>query len=636
MRRIDPQYQLLGTFQVSLDGQPVALPKSRKTRALLAYLACTSRRQERDRLIDLFFRDVSDPRGALRWSLSRLRSALGKEAIESTDNALALAPFPAASDIRTLEEAVEAQARPEQLAAITSHATPEFLEDLSLPRLNEFESWRATQRVRCNHLLTQALTRLVRQQHGDIEAVEHARRLVRINPASESAWALHVEALIAVKERREARRVLRLAIDELDRYGVPFSGELAALSDTLRSGVGTQATLVVPASQPRVAVNPCQCDNDELDIGRQVSEVLYRAASVNKTLTVVAPATVRHIETLPGLPDPADSAELSLHSAAYRNPDDGTVVITVQLVDTRTGDALFSWRLPVTDTTGDGLTLAIERFFSARFEIDLPIAMIQRCQQAMPEETSALEDYLLALPRMFTPDGFDPASACALLERALVKNPYFGQASIALALVRTFIPGLNDDDEAIKATLSYARKAAETSQDDAFTLGIAAIVIAQYSRDFETGMHIARRALSINPFSIMAGLSAAYVAHFAGDDEAAARYLDGVEACAPTDPITFFAQTCRAMIAYQEGRFGEALAWATRALGQNPEFVIAQRYLVASLGQLGDTEEAARQAEKLVQIDPSETLDFFERRSTYIESAQRQRLCDGLAKAGLT
>ncbi|MEM6809974.1 MAG: hypothetical protein AAF574_12120, partial [Pseudomonadota bacterium] len=264
MRRIDPQYQLLGTFQVSVDGQPVALPKSRKTRALLAYLACTSRRQERDRLIDLFFRDVSDPRGALRWSLSRLRSALGKETIESTDNALALAPFPAASDIRTLEEAVEAQARPEQLAAITSHATPEFLEDLSLPRLNEFESWRATQRVRCNHLLTQALTRLVRQQHGDIEAVEHARRLVRINPASESAWALHVEALIAVKERREARRVLRLAIDELDRYGVPFSGELAALSDTLRSGVGTQATLVVPASQPRVAVNPCQCDNDEL------------------------------------------------------------------------------------------------------------------------------------------------------------------------------------------------------------------------------------------------------------------------------------------------------------------------------------------------------------------------------------
>ena len=39
MGRADPQYQLLGTFQVSLDGQAVSLPRSRKTRALLAYLA---------------------------------------------------------------------------------------------------------------------------------------------------------------------------------------------------------------------------------------------------------------------------------------------------------------------------------------------------------------------------------------------------------------------------------------------------------------------------------------------------------------------------------------------------------------------------------------------------------------------
>ncbi|MEO0345522.1 MAG: hypothetical protein AAF229_04605 [Pseudomonadota bacterium] len=635
MDGLSPQFQLFGTFQVARGGSPVALPKSRKTRALLAYLACTTRRQERDRLVELFFRDVSDPKAALRWSLSRLRASLGKDAFESSHGALALSPFPACSDLRDLEVAVETEARPETLAKVANHATPEFLEDLSLPKLNEFEAWRATQRVRCNHLLTQALTRLVRQQRGDIASIEHARRLVRTNPASEQSWALHVEALIAVGEYREAKRVMRLAIDELDRYGVPFSGELAALSATLRTGASGSMPFAAPASQPRVAVTACQCAEEQNEQGRQVTEVLYRAASVNKTLTVVAPATARQVSTRSGGSDPSDGAELSLHSATYGDPDTGDVIVSAQLVDAYSGDCLFSWRLPINAPAGDSLALAVEQFFSARFEIDLPIAMIARCQKAQPEEASALDDYLLALPRMFTPEGFDPSGACTLLERALAKNPYFGQASIALALVRTFMPGFNDNDDAIAATLSYARRAAETSQDDAFTLGIAAIVIAQYSRDFETGMHIARRALSINPFSVMAGLSAAYVAHFAGDDEAATGYLDRVDACAPTDPITFFSHTCRAMIAYQAERWGEALAWATRALGQNPGFVIAQRYLVASLGQLGHAAEAQQQAVKLVQIDCSETLDFFKRRSTYVQPQRRDRLCVGLELAGV-
>src|SRR4051794_26714518 len=49
------------------------LPPSRKTRALLAYLAVTARSHGRDRLSALLWPVPDDPRGALRWSLSRLR-----------------------------------------------------------------------------------------------------------------------------------------------------------------------------------------------------------------------------------------------------------------------------------------------------------------------------------------------------------------------------------------------------------------------------------------------------------------------------------------------------------------------------------------------------------------------------------
>src|SRR6202007_833301 len=51
----------------------VALPRSKKTRALLAYLAVTARTHSRDRLCAMFWPVPDDPRAALRWSLSRLR-----------------------------------------------------------------------------------------------------------------------------------------------------------------------------------------------------------------------------------------------------------------------------------------------------------------------------------------------------------------------------------------------------------------------------------------------------------------------------------------------------------------------------------------------------------------------------------
>src|SRR5437016_1672813 len=59
----------------------VELPPSRKTRALLAYLATTRRAQRRERLCSMFWEIPDDPRGALRWSLSRLRGVIDEPGV---------------------------------------------------------------------------------------------------------------------------------------------------------------------------------------------------------------------------------------------------------------------------------------------------------------------------------------------------------------------------------------------------------------------------------------------------------------------------------------------------------------------------------------------------------------------------
>ena len=84
--------RLLGEIEIVRDGAALTLPPSRKTRALLAFLIASGRQHRRERLCSLFWEIPDDPRGALRWSLSRVRSLVnepGNERIVADREAVA-------------------------------------------------------------------------------------------------------------------------------------------------------------------------------------------------------------------------------------------------------------------------------------------------------------------------------------------------------------------------------------------------------------------------------------------------------------------------------------------------------------------------------------------------------------------
>src|SRR4029450_8034333 len=81
------QLRLLGPMALSADGEPIPLPASRKTRALLGYLAAEGKPVRRDRLVHLLWEIPDDPRGALRWSLSKLRGLLGDAIVADRETA---------------------------------------------------------------------------------------------------------------------------------------------------------------------------------------------------------------------------------------------------------------------------------------------------------------------------------------------------------------------------------------------------------------------------------------------------------------------------------------------------------------------------------------------------------------------
>ncbi len=73
--------RLAGTFGLSTDGDPIPLPRSRRARALIAFLAAHPGPHARGELAGRFWPDVLDEsaRTSLRAALSELRRALGPE-----------------------------------------------------------------------------------------------------------------------------------------------------------------------------------------------------------------------------------------------------------------------------------------------------------------------------------------------------------------------------------------------------------------------------------------------------------------------------------------------------------------------------------------------------------------------------
>src|SRR6185503_14434756 len=138
---------VLGAFAVRHRGKPLNLPSSRKTRALLAYLAVADQPQSRQRLCELFWDTPDDLRAALRWSLSKIRKIVnvGEQDLLAADrNVVTLRTQSIHLDLRHVRAL--SQHLPSADIAELEHAARAlkggFLEDLSLPRCRQYESWR--------------------------------------------------------------------------------------------------------------------------------------------------------------------------------------------------------------------------------------------------------------------------------------------------------------------------------------------------------------------------------------------------------------------------------------------------------------------------------------------------------------
>ncbi|MDW7748357.1 AfsR/SARP family transcriptional regulator, partial [Halomonas sp.] len=190
-----------------------------KTRALLAYLAVNGRPFCREHLCDLLWEIPDDPRGSLRWSLSKLRRL-----VDEPDRPRIIADrLSAALDTGNLDvdllalhgvqgEGLE-QEEIAHLERIAARYRGPFLQGLELPNFHDFHSWCLAERERALRAQIALLSSLVKRlAEAPERALIHAHALVRL--------------LMSLNRPREAEQHCQLGLRLLGEAGIPTSGAL--------------------------------------------------------------------------------------------------------------------------------------------------------------------------------------------------------------------------------------------------------------------------------------------------------------------------------------------------------------------------------------------------------------------------
>lgn len=258
---------LLGSPRVERDGRLVTFD-TRKATALLAYLAVDERPHSRDSLAGLLWpaRDPMSARGALRRTLSVLRTAIGGDVVAADRLTVALRHHEGiAVDVAEFRD-LAARARrcssthvtcarclaDDELAAVVCR--DDFLAGFTLRDSPDFDDWQAAQARELRLVLAAVLERLVRARvaTGDLEGgIDTALRWLSVDPLHEPAHAMLMRLYSWADQRPAAMRQYRQCVRTLsEELGVAPLAQTTALDQAIRSGRLAAPPLPVPATSP--------------------------------------------------------------------------------------------------------------------------------------------------------------------------------------------------------------------------------------------------------------------------------------------------------------------------------------------------------------------------------------------------
>jgi TolB-like protein len=312
------------------------------------------------------------------------------------------------------------------------------------------------------------------------------------------------------------------------------------------------------------------------------------------------------------------------------------VRITAQLNDVATGSHVWAERYDrgIADVFAvqDEITEAIV----AAIEPQLYAAENFRAQRKPPDSLDAWDLVMRALSHFWRVTRQDNVVAQALLEKAIVIDPNYGQALGVLAASYAFCTHMGWADMAIALPIAEraALAAAKADSEDPwahYALGH----VYTLTRRFDDSLAEYELALQLNPnFSLAQGyygLALSYCGRWREAAQAANRALR----LSPRDPYSAVYYGIAAYAQFVGRNYDEAMRLAREAIRHRADFVGAHRVLAAAAGMAGQAEVSAAALHELRRAQPNISLAWIASQMPIKEDAELEHYLEGFRRAGL-
>lgn len=316
----------------------------------------------------------------------------------------------------------------------------------------------------------------------------------------------------------------------------------------------------------------------------------------------------------------------------------GRVHVHAELADARTGAVLWTRELvdheaAALQTDSDLVSTLASCASQAVFAAEVGSV---RCQPLPNLQSHTLLIAALSLLYRLAPADFERARAAldALHERA----PRHAAPLAWLARWHLFriVQGWSDHRTRDgKAALSFAERALDIDPESSLALTMLGNVTTSYLRDLPAAQALYDRALAINPSESLAWLQKGNCLSFAGDGRSALKHVERAVELSPLDPSRHFYLSIMSSAALSARAFDRAIDAARASLRLNSEHVSTYRVMAIAQAMSGRIEEARASVTRILQLEPSLTVDSFIARSPGAASGLAREFGHALHAAGL-
>lgn len=589
--------RMLGPLTIGRETAVRKLPASRKMRALFAYLVLAPHAVTRSHLCELLWDVPNDPRGELRWCLSKIRSVIdepGRQRVATSGDTVRIDVSDCHVDTAEIAKAIQnglEALSPDGLRTLLALFKGDFLDDVELDRSPEFNTWLVAQRRRFRACHTALLERLVRGSPDD-EACGYIDRWLELAPFDQRAH----ESLLTLLARRGR---LRDGEEHLAATGRLFEAEgldvapIRALWQAARSQAeaasrepklsisadvatvdtdsGKDSMIPAGARRASIAVMPFVDRSVVIAVGGGAADglaydVITRLAKL-RNLFVIAQGTVFALHERRVSPEEAGrmlNVDYIVSGSVLLTGD--RIAVTTDLVETRSARVV--WAEAFNQKRGDAFEVLDEIGNRIVASIASEIETIERNRAILrpPNSLDAWEAHHRGLWHMYRFSRVDNERAQHFFETAIRLDPTFARAYAGLSFThfQNAFQGWAKRAHEIDRAFDMAGQSLMADDRDPaahWAMGRALWLRGQHDQSIDELM----QAIDLSPNFALGHYTLSFIHSQAGDAEAAIRASDHSRHLSPFDPLLFGMLGARAMALVRLKRFDEAAEWGVRA-----------------------------------------------------------------------